>query len=114
VDISYDTQVVEGGVLHLYPDVYKQKTNTIDKVREELQSAGVTNLDDKTLRDMLGRVSMTEEFTVSVADLKSGRLADTGQNLSLTAETPKKRVRAKRNENELRRRHCLKTWVKVN
>jgi lipoprotein-anchoring transpeptidase ErfK/SrfK len=90
VDITYDTQVVEGGVLHLYPDVYKQKTNTIDKVREELQSAGVTNVDDNALRDMLGRVSMTEEFAVSVADLKAGRLADTGQKLSLTADTPKK------------------------
>jgi lipoprotein-anchoring transpeptidase ErfK/SrfK len=95
VDISYDTQVVEGGVLHLYPDVYNQKTNTIDKVREELQSAGVTNLDDTVLRDMMGRVKMTEEFAVSVADLKAGRLADAGWNLPLTADKPKKETAAK-------------------
>ena len=41
VDISYDTQVVEGGVLHLYPDVYSKKTNTIENLRAELKEAGV-------------------------------------------------------------------------
>jgi lipoprotein-anchoring transpeptidase ErfK/SrfK len=95
VDISYDTQVVEAGTLHLYPDVYNQKTNTIDQVREELQSSGVTTADDGVLRDLLARVSMTEEFAVSVADLKAGRALEAGQNLPLTADKPKKAAAAK-------------------
>jgi len=33
--------VVEGGVLHLYPDVYNHNTGTIENLRAELQSAGV-------------------------------------------------------------------------
>ena len=31
VDINYDTIVVEEGVLHIYPDVYSRRTNTIRK-----------------------------------------------------------------------------------
>jgi lipoprotein-anchoring transpeptidase ErfK/SrfK len=94
VDISYDTQVVEGGVLHLYPDVYNQKTNTLENVRSELQDVHVdaTNLDDN-LRQMLARVTMSEEFAVNVADIKTGRALQTGQNQPLTAPSaPKKQA----------------------
>src|SRR4028118_1769116 len=38
VDINYDTQVVEGGALHLYPDVYERGTNTVEKLRAELET----------------------------------------------------------------------------
>ena len=84
VDISYDTQVVEGGVLHLYPDVYNQKTNTLENVRSELQDVHVdaTNLDDN-LRQMLARVTMSEEFAVNVADIKTGRALQTGGKTNL-------------------------------
>src|SRR5437763_6746026 len=41
VDINYDTQVVEGGVLHLYPDVYDKQTNTLENLRAELQDVGI-------------------------------------------------------------------------
>src|SRR6185369_17712090 len=30
VDINYDTLVIEGGVLHIYPDVYGRDTNTVE------------------------------------------------------------------------------------
>lgn len=92
VDISYDTQVVEGGVLHLYPDVYNQKTNTPENVRAELQDVHVDAGDpDDNLRKMLARVTMSEEFAVSVADVKAGRALETGQNQPLTAASvPKK------------------------
>jgi len=92
VDINYDTQVVEGGVLHLYPDVYDKQTNTLENLRAELQDVGINpaNLDDNTLRQMLNRVSMTEEFAVTIADIKAGRTLENGQNQPLTAEAAKK------------------------
>jgi len=93
VDVSYDPIVVEGGVLHLYPDVYNQNTNTVENVRAELQDAHVdaTNLDNNELRQMLARVTNLEEFAVSVADVKAGRALEAGQNQSLTgAPIPKK------------------------
>lgn len=93
VDISYDTQVVEGGVLHLYPDVYSKKTNTIENLRAELKEAGVedSKLDDRTLQQMLDRVTRNEEFVVSVADIKAGRALEAGKTQPLTAaNAPKK------------------------
>ena len=87
VDINYDTQVVEGGVLHLYPDVYNKKTNTVENLRAELKDNGVdeSKLDDKTLQQMLDRVTMNEEFAVSVADIKAGRALEAGKTQPLTA-----------------------------
>ena len=93
VDISYDTQVVEGGVLHLYPDVYSKKTNTIANLRAELKEAGVedSKLDDGTLQQMLDRVTRNEEFVVSVADIKAGRALEAGKTQPVTsANAPKK------------------------
>src|SRR5215213_2943227 len=40
-DINYDTLVVEGGVLYIYPDVYDRRTNTVARLREELRTSGV-------------------------------------------------------------------------
>lgn len=93
VDISYDTQVVEGGVLHLYPDVYGKKTNTIENLRAELKEARVedSQLDARTLQQMLARVTMNEEFVVSIADIKAGRALEAGKNQPVTsANAPKK------------------------
>ncbi|MGQ0762616.1 MAG: hypothetical protein ACT4OT_11490 [Acidobacteriota bacterium] len=93
VDISYDTQVVEGGVLHLYPDVYGKKTNTIENLRAELKAAGVddSTLDDRTLQQMLDRVTLNEVFVVSVADIKAGRALEAGKTQPVTsANAPKK------------------------
>jgi hypothetical protein len=41
VDINYDTLVVEGGILHIYPDVYGRRTNLPKHLRAELEAAGV-------------------------------------------------------------------------
>lgn len=92
-DINYDTQVVEGGVLHLYPDVYNKRTNTVEDMRAELREARVddSKLDDNTLRQMLERVTTAEEFVVSVADIKAGRALESGRSQPLTeASVPKK------------------------
>lgn len=88
VDINYDTIVVEGGVLHVYPDVYDRGTNTIENLRAELQSVGVevSRLDDKTLQQMLARANPTEEFAIGIADIKSQNLV-AGSNRPLTSQS---------------------------
>jgi lipoprotein-anchoring transpeptidase ErfK/SrfK len=93
VDISYDTQVVEGGILHLYPDVYSKKTNTLDNVRAELKDAGVddASVDERTLGQMLARVTTSQEFAVSIADIKAGHPLDAGKNQPLIATSASKK-----------------------
>jgi lipoprotein-anchoring transpeptidase ErfK/SrfK len=87
VDINYDTQVVEDGVLHLYPDVYSKNTLTVENVRAELKEAGVddANFDDKTLQQMIARVTMNEEFAASIADIKAGRGLEAGKTQPVTS-----------------------------
>jgi len=85
VDINYDTTVVEGGVLHIYPDVYDRDANTVERLRNALQAAGVdaSKPGDDVLRQMLDRVSKDQQFVVSVADIKSGHALDRGQTQPL-------------------------------
>jgi L,D-transpeptidase catalytic domain len=96
VDINYDTQVVEGGVLHLYPDVYNKNTLTVENVRAELKDAGVNDgtLDDKSLQQMIDRVTMNEEFTASIADIKAGRGLEAGKTQAVTAASVVKKPSA--------------------
>jgi hypothetical protein len=78
-DINYDTLVVEGGVLYIYPDVYDRHTNTVERLRDELQSSGAeaSALDDETLRQMLAAVTRRTKFVVGVRSITEGRsLAD--------------------------------------
>lgn len=85
VDINYDTQVIEGGVLHLYPDVYHRGTGTPENLRAELAGGdvGAEQLDEQMLKQMLARVSRAEEFRISLADIKAGRPV-AGQQSPLT------------------------------
>jgi hypothetical protein len=75
VDINYDLQVVEGGALHLYPDVYERGAFALDSLRAELQSAGVASpmLEDQALRRILNNVSADTQFVINVADIRKGR-----------------------------------------
>jgi hypothetical protein len=75
VDINYDLQVVEGGALHLYPDVYDRGAFALDSLRAELQSAGVASpmLEDQALRRILNNVSVDTQFVINVADIREGR-----------------------------------------
>jgi lipoprotein-anchoring transpeptidase ErfK/SrfK len=95
VDINYDTTVVEGGVLHIYPDVYDRGTNTVERLRGVLQRAGVdaSKLGDGVLREMLGRVSSGEQFVVSVADIESGHALDRGHTEPLAPRAAKAKGR---------------------
>lgn len=89
VDIDYDTVVVEGGVLHIYPDVYGRDTNTAENLRAELQSVGVdaSKLDDQTVRQIFDRANMNEEFRVNVADIRAGNVLIAGTNQPLTSQS---------------------------
>jgi len=98
VDINYDTQVIEGGNLHLYPDVYERGTNTIEKLRAELESGGIEagTLDDATLKRMLARVSAKQKYVVSLESIAAGRALTDGRVLPLVGSAVKKRVAPKR------------------
>jgi lipoprotein-anchoring transpeptidase ErfK/SrfK len=99
VDINYDTQVVEGGSLHLYPDVYDRGTNTVKTLRAELASSGVdaSALDDATLKAMLGRVGAKRKYVVSLESIAAGRALADGRVLPLIGSpAAKKKVVAKR------------------
>lgn len=89
VDVDYDTLVVEGGVLHIYPDVYERATNTPENLRAELQSVAVdvTRLDDQSIKQMFDRVNANEEFKVNVSDIKSGNALIAGMNQPLTSQS---------------------------
>jgi hypothetical protein len=92
--------VIEGGVLHLYPDVYHRGTGTPENLRAELArgDVGAEQLDEQMLKQMLARVSRAEEFRISLADIKAGRRA-AGQQSPLTDYS----VETKPRKNETRR-----------
>jgi len=98
VDINYDTQVIEGGNLHLYPDVYERGTNTVEKLRAELESGGIEagTLDDATLKRMLARVSAKQKYVVSLESIAAGRALTDGRVLPLVGSAVKKRVAPKK------------------
>lgn len=90
IDINYDTAVVEGGTLYLYPDVYERGTATVGRLRDELNANGIdaARLDDAILREIIGRTSSTEMFVVRLSDIRRGRAAQAGRTQSLVAESP--------------------------
>jgi lipoprotein-anchoring transpeptidase ErfK/SrfK len=101
VDINYDTQVVEGGALNIYPDVYERGTNTVEKLRAELVESGMdaSELDDATLKRMLARAQGKQKFVVSLESIAAGRALTDGRTLPVVgsaAAATKKKVAAKK------------------
>ena len=95
-DINYDTLVVEGGVLYIYPDVYDRRTNTVARLREELRTSGVdaSSLDDAELEKMLASVTRRTKFVVPVSSIEQGRaLADGHAEPLLGSPKPARRRR---------------------
>jgi lipoprotein-anchoring transpeptidase ErfK/SrfK len=86
VDINYDPQVIEEGVLHIYPDVYDRQTSGVETLRADLQQSGVeaSQLDDQTLQTMLKRANPKEEFAVSILDIQAGNALIAGERRPLT------------------------------
>lgn len=99
VVITYDTLVVEGGKLYIYPDVYERRTNTPERLLEELKTSGVnvSELDDATLKKMLARAVGKKKFVVSIENIESGKALAGGQSLNVLggAAEAKKPVRAR-------------------
>ncbi len=91
VDINYDSIMVVNGVLTIYPDVYERKTNTIENLRAELEGYGVdvSKIDEKTLKDMLDKVSGDRRFVVALADFKTGNALEKGKTEPLTPQQAK-------------------------
>lgn len=85
VDFNYDTLVVEGGVLHIYPDVYDRGMNRIVALRAELESSGVnvSKLDEETMKQMFGKVTRRTQFVVETSSIEEGRALEDGQALPL-------------------------------
>jgi hypothetical protein len=96
VDINYDTLVVEGGVLHIYPDVYDRGTNTVARLRAELESSGMDAgaLDDATLARMLKRVTRRTQFVVEVNSIEGGRALVDGRAVPLLGRPAAKKPSA--------------------
>jgi hypothetical protein len=97
VDINYDTLVVEGGVLYIYPDVYDRRTNTPAHLRDELRASGadVSALDDQELKKMLAAVTRRTKFVVPVTSIEQGRALADGRTEPLLG-SPAKPTRRKR------------------
>ena len=85
VDINYDTLVIEQGVLHVYPDVYARGTNRPARLRAELQATNVdgTTLSEKTLKQILSKVTRRTQFVVEVRSIAEGRAMEDGRVLPL-------------------------------
>jgi lipoprotein-anchoring transpeptidase ErfK/SrfK len=101
VDINYDTQVVEGGVLHLYADVYGRGTNTVAQLRAELEEYGVdpAAAGDATLKKMLALPTRQRQYVVSLESVKAGRALEDGQLVPVlppAAPAAKKKAAAKK------------------
>lgn len=89
VEITYDTLVVEAGKLHIYPDVYDRKANTVENLRAELESNGIktTKISDLNLNKMLVKATAKKQFVVSLKNIEAGKSLIGGQVLSVVSPT---------------------------
>lgn len=85
MDINYDTLVIEEGVLHVYPDVYGRGTNRPSKLRAKLEAAKIdtTNVNDRSLRQILSKVTRRTQFVVDTSSIIEGRAMADGKVLPL-------------------------------
>ncbi len=93
IDIDYDTQVVEGGELHLYADVYGRGTNTVENLRAELADYNVdpSSLDDATLRKLLSLPTRQRKYVVGLDSIREGRALEGGHFVSIIPSAPARR-----------------------
>lgn len=97
LEITYDTLVVEAGNLHIYPDVYGYKKNTVENLREELKANGIneTIISDAILEKMLARAKDKNQYIVSLKQIKSGNYLD-GKTVPVVEQSVKKRQRSRK------------------
>ena len=92
VEITYDTIVVEGGRLNIYPDVYNHKRNTIESVRKELQTSGVDDdgLTDAAIRKMIAAAAGKRKYVVDVAAIENGNALVSGRSVGVITQARKR------------------------
>jgi hypothetical protein len=97
-DINYDTLVVEGRTLYVYPDVYDRRTNTVAALRDELKTSGVDDsaVDDETLRKMIDGVTRRTKFVVAASSIEQGRALADGHTEPLVGQPKPPRPAARR------------------
>jgi lipoprotein-anchoring transpeptidase ErfK/SrfK len=93
IDINYDTQVIEGGTLHLYADVYGRGTNTVERMRAELSDYQIDQsaIDDATIKKLLSLPTRQRQYVVSLDSLRAGRALEDGHFVPIIPSTPAKR-----------------------
>ena len=98
VEITYDTLVVEAGRLHIYPDVYEYRKNTVENLRAELESNGVdgSRVSDKMLEAMLAKATAKNQFVVRLKSIVNGNALSDGRVVSVLsqADAPIKKATA--------------------
>ena len=85
VEITYDTIVIENGRLNIYPDIYKQKRNTVENVRRELQTSGVddSKLTDLQIKRMIAAAVGKRKFVVNIAAIEKGTSSTAGRSVAV-------------------------------
>lgn len=78
VEITYDTLVVKNGKLHIYPDVYSHKKNTVENLRNELETNNVdhSSIPDTVLKEMLAHAKTKKQYVIGVDMIRTGNFAD--------------------------------------
>jgi hypothetical protein len=107
VEITYDTIVVEGGRLHIYPDVYGYRKNTVENLKRELESNGIetAKISDAGLKKLLAGATGRNQSTIKISELRAGRFTSaavvpvvsvSGNTPKATPPSPRKRLPQKR------------------
>ncbi|PYT00537.1 MAG: hypothetical protein DMF63_08205 [Acidobacteria bacterium] len=91
VEITYDTIIVEGGKLNIYPDVYERKLNTVENVRKELRESGVddSRLSETEIKHMLARAKGRQKFVVDISAIKEDLAVTKGRAVNVVATRAK-------------------------
>lgn len=90
VEITYDTIVVEGGRLNIYPDVYNHKRNTIENVRKELETSGIEDdlVTDSEIRRMITVATSKRKYVVESSAIEAGKATSGGRIVSVVGDKP--------------------------
>lgn len=93
VEITYDTIVVEGGKLHIYPDVYNRKLNTVENVRKELKESGIDDgqLSEKEIGRMLALATGKQKFVVDASAIEEDLAITKGRAVRVVAQPATRR-----------------------
>jgi len=91
VEITYDTIVVEGGRLSIFPDVYDRKLNTVENVRKELKESGVdqSRLSETEIKRMIAQAAGKKKFVVDTSAIEEDLAITKGRAVSVVATRPK-------------------------